>query len=70
MTHYLKGVHAALAKLGGQRVDVTEDETYQYRPEPAYINDTRLRGRNIESSWDVHDRRMDLMGRDFPLVGS
>jgi hypothetical protein len=56
-TYYKLGCAAAIAKLGGVRVEVIRDETYQHSPDPAYINDAQAQGAAIDETWDAHDRR-------------
>lgn len=59
MTFYRHGQAAALwlFKLGGERVLVTDGQTYQHRPDPTFTSDPQARGAGIDGTWDAHDRR-------------
>jgi hypothetical protein len=61
MTPYQLGKAAALhhLKLSAERVLVTNGQTYQYTPDPAFISDPMLRDASVESTWDAHDRRFE-----------
>jgi hypothetical protein len=46
-------------KLGGERVSVSEHQTYQHRPDPLFVSDPAAKGNAIDSTWDAHDRRFE-----------
>ena len=58
---YQAGRLAALQsmKLGGERVAVTNHQTYQHRPNFSFTTDTQAKGNAIDSTWDTHDRRFE-----------
>jgi hypothetical protein len=54
---YEMGRCLARRKFGSEHVVVTNDQTYQHMPDPAYINDAQAQGGAIDATWDAHDRR-------------
>ena len=52
---YRLGCQAALLKLSGYRVPVTEEQTPQ--AESYSATDASIQQRNVEDLWDEHDQR-------------
>jgi len=62
MSHFYKmGYYTALQqlKLSGERVAVTQHQTYQHRPDPLFVSDPAAKGNAIDTTWDAHDRRFE-----------
>ena len=55
---YHLGVQAALRKLGGMPVLVTNEQTPQEQSEP--MNMAAEQQRTVEHLWDEHDKRQQL----------
>lgn len=55
---YRLGCHAALYKLSGARVLVTQEQTPQEQSEP--MNMAAEQQRTVEHLWDEHDKRQQL----------
>lgn len=49
--------HIGLIKKSSAPVLVTDDQTFQYRPDPAFVGDPQARAAGIDATWDAHDRR-------------
>jgi hypothetical protein len=63
---YRAGQHAALQhmKLSGERVTVTDKQTYQHNPEPGiFTSDAIGVTGSVGNTWDKHDHRFQVANR-------